>query len=113
MRRCIVVAEIRHLVFPRSLCALVAFCFVTENDERETDGDEEKRQELAVSQKTKRESKRRIAFRFAELFPNDSHDCIEDEKRAGQYAARLARFGSQKPDGAKYYDAFEQRFIKL
>src|SRR4029077_13833386 len=78
------------------------------DDVRNTNGDQEKRKELAA-----RERPDQFSIGLAEIFDHDSKDRVTNEKQSGQHPVRLARARPHKPQNRKQHDPFEESLIKL
>ena len=58
-----------------------------------------------------RSGQRRV--RLAKIFDDDPHQCVEQQEKPGQHAARLPRADTQKPETTEKKCALQQRFVKL
>src|SRR5882724_2916034 len=77
-------------------------------NESNTNGDQEKRKELAA-----RERSDQFGIGFAAVFDHDSKDRVANEKQSGQNAVWLAHARSHKPENCEQGDALEKCFVKL
>src|SRR4029077_2783132 len=75
---------------------------------RNTNGDEEKRKELAA-----RERPDQFSIGLAKIFDHDSKDRVTNKKQPGQNAVGLARVRPHKPQNCEQHDPLEEGFIKL
>src|SRR5437764_1654023 len=75
---------------------------------RDADRDQEKGKKLAPCERTDQ-----LRIRFAEIFDDDSKNCVANEKQAGQYSIGLAGARPNKPQDRKQYEAFEKRLLKI
>src|ERR1700730_16261245 len=78
------------------------------DDQRQSDGDQEKRKELATG-KTGDQAR----IRFVKIFDRDSKDRVANEKETGQHAVRLSRARAYEPKDREQDNSLENRFVEL
>lgn len=83
------------------------------DQEADADEDEEKGEQLTVGHKSEGEGEGGIAARLPELFAGDAEQRVEDEKSAGDDAARDLDERPQSPESAEEDDALEGGFDQL
>src|SRR5437764_12278244 len=75
---------------------------------RDADRDQEKGKKLAPCERTDQ-----LRIGFAEIFDDDSKNCVANEKQAGQNSIGLAGARPNKPQDRKQYEAFEKSLVNL